>query len=135
MTKQETFDAMVRGVIAQGGAAFNATEKACRYRATAADGSCRKCAAEHLIPDDRYTSDIDRSGQVVNNVAVSALLIDELGHDLDVVWSVQDAHDQAAGHMVDDVMMVVPDDVFLTTFRAKVRTLAEHYKLSAEACA
>ena len=61
MTKQETFDIAVRGVILQGGPSVRNTEsgRRCVYRGP----NGRKCGVGHLISDEYYNPDSDKKKQ------------------------------------------------------------------------
>lgn len=90
MTKQETFDLAVAGVLAQGGPAVTDLGR-CQYRGA----GNTKCAAGHLIPDALYTRDMDDGGQIVTNEIARKVILD-LGHDQDLVEALQTAHDEPA---------------------------------------
>lgn len=57
MTKQELFDTVARGLIAQGEPSV--TGSICAYRFTKPDGKVLKCAAGQLIPDALYVAGIE----------------------------------------------------------------------------
>jgi hypothetical protein len=117
-TNQETFDTVVTHLRAQGERAMGldpATQvPACFYRAP--DG--KRCAAGWLIPDDRYDpafehtglGGMDDSGRNSNGVT---LLMEELGHDIELVAELQSIHDNAP----------------LDTWEDRFRQLAEHWGL------
>lgn len=103
-TRQETFDIAVTGVLGQGGQSIH-EEGHCVYR----NEKGRKCAAGHLIPDDRYDESleyasvceiaIDRCSETgIFSYTVGRLtrvgdIIRDEGHDLDLVCYLQSAHD------------------------------------------
>lgn len=91
MTKQETFDRVIKAVIKQGKPAMNI--HTCVYRAE--DGS--KCAAGHLIPDEKYVPATMAMGVVskISNPAVYNLIVEE-GHDPELVRALQRCHDSAS---------------------------------------
>lgn len=57
MTKQEIFDTVVIALRAQGSRSWCSTRMVCMYRAPNGD----KCAAGHLIPDDKYSEGLEES--------------------------------------------------------------------------
>lgn len=59
MTKQELFDTVARGLIAQGEPSI--TGSTCAYRFTKPDGKVLKCAAGQLIPDALYVAGIENN--------------------------------------------------------------------------
>ncbi len=145
MTKQETFDTVVRALLQQGRASRNESGK-CRYRGPYG----AKCAAGHLIPDELYTLDLE--GCVVTlsdatNVLVEAATNDEeravlervhrnnqrlreiltsLGHDLELARDLQKAHDRAS-----EAEFFYPATPFVEGFRAQARWIAEQHGLDA----
>lgn len=96
MTKQETFTTVVNALRKQGEKS-QPTEGhgslCCQYHMEK-DGKVLKCAAGWLIPDDQY--DFRFEGDTVrvdpSENELSELLF-ELGHDLDLVESLQSIHD------------------------------------------
>ena len=68
-TKQEVFDTIVKHLAAQGIRSIDSRGN-CAYRAKGADGEILKCAAGAVIPDDRYSVEIEgfcvRRGEVWN---------------------------------------------------------------------
>jgi len=94
MTKQETFDFVVKAIVEQGRPAVDQFGN-CEYRT--ADG--RKCAAGHLIPDDQYQPSLEGWSVGTESVPESKRLRDIItaaGHDADLVSALQSAHDQSA---------------------------------------
>lgn len=86
-TKQETFDTVAKGLLAQGGP--SASFGRCRYRAVMADGSVRKCAVGFLISDKDYYPEMEK------NLDGAAPEFIEEGHNIDLVLDLQRAHDKA----------------------------------------
>ncbi len=121
-TKQETFDKVVRALRKQGSKAMN-SQRQCVYRTT--DGC--KCAAGHLIPDDRYepsmeglgVCDFEKGG---SDPTPLELLLKELGYDLDLVADLQACHDMSSSVS------------FLPEFTGKARSLALDNDLDPAVC-
>ena len=97
-TKQETFDTVAKHLLTQNAKANGegfCGATTCMYRAP--DG--KQCAAGCLIPDDRYTPELERnsvmchSGDGVGRPFKVGELIIELGHDLQLVYELQRVHD------------------------------------------
>lgn len=92
--KQQTFDTVVAHLRRQN--AQSMLGESCAYRG---DGGL-KCAVGCLIPDDRYTTDIEygipawdpQDVPKAPSLAVAALLRD-LGHDLELCRQLQMVHD------------------------------------------
>lgn len=128
MTRQETFDKVVRAVIAQGRPSMRGG--ACAYRG---DDGC-KCAAGHLIPDEKYDpvmegatctptegdpSYFSPTARMANRVAT---VLREEGHTPVFVRELQRAHDAASG-----------SDDFVASFKRRVRRVAHSYDLNTAA--
>lgn len=86
MTRQETFDIVVNHLRKQGRKAIDENGH-CRYRT---DDGC-KCAAGCLIPDDKYSPDLEG-----NNIWYTPIynILFKLGHDLSLVGRLQQIHDK-----------------------------------------
>ncbi len=83
----------VVGVINQGKPAFSVGQGTCVYR----DNSGNKCAVGQLIPDDKYTPEME-GYQIESNFRVrKALNIDEYSDESRVLNRIQNSHDSAAG--------------------------------------
>lgn len=85
MTLQETFNIVVQNLRRQ------------RKQSLGIDGSCLyrsddglKCAAGWLIPDDKYSDSIE--DKCADDESVACILEEE-GHDVDLVLSLQRIHD------------------------------------------
>lgn len=115
MTRQETFDKAVRGVIEQGRPSVSGGT--CMYRG--ANG--RKCAAGHLIPDGKYEPEMD-SGSLDARPCVRELLA-SAGHDVKFVRELQGVHDLSTG---------TSDAEFLVRFRERAAKLAARYGLNTD---
>lgn len=89
MDKQQIFDEVAYGIIQQGAPSVNASGS-CRYRGP----NGRKCAAGHLIPDDRYKDSME--GCRVH--AVPYLGGQFAGPLLDFIAELQNAHDANSAH-------------------------------------
>ena len=98
---QETFDTVVAHLRRQRAKAeirgSSPGEKICVYRAP--DG--KRCAAGCLIPDDRYEPSFEYTvvggTEATHNNRANAvtLLMEELGHDINLVKALQSVHDDA----------------------------------------
>ena len=73
MNRQELFSAAYKGLAAQGWERATVTkmrygvlDSVCQYRATAPDGTMRKCAIGHAIPDDLYTPEMDSDQSLIH---------------------------------------------------------------------
>ena len=86
MTKQETFDRVVAHLRAQGRRSQWVQDgyTVCRYRTP--EGL--QCAAGCLIPDERYSEDLEGNG-----VETLMEFFTELGHDVKLVAHLQEVHD------------------------------------------
>lgn len=92
-TKQETFDAVVTHLRQQNARAMDKYE-GCAYRGD--NGT--KCAAGCLIPDDKYSKELEGRSMYSNvcgeeKITDAGRLIVELGHDIDLVYELQLMHD------------------------------------------
>lgn len=95
-TLQETYDQAARAIYDQGQQALSYGTGYCAYRTE----SGLKCAAGHLIPDEKYYSELEgnsiydpesfRDGES----GVKCLVCHELGHDQSLVSRLQNAHDR-----------------------------------------
>jgi hypothetical protein len=118
MTNQEAFDIAVKGVIAQGKAAYNPYHEDCYYRSP--DGS--KCAIGMIIPDDQYSPDIEGTGP-------RALL------RINSVWHIPALDDPSAGMLEalqdahDGVAREVPMVDFVSAFISNARDVARDHDL------
>lgn len=83
---QEQFDTVLFGIREQGGPSIERGD--CRYRAA----SGRKCAAGWLIPDEMYSSDLERRG--ATSPPVSRILA-RCGVDPWAADGLQAAHDDS----------------------------------------
>lgn len=125
LTKQEAFDKVARGIIAQGGPSLD-PDGACRYHGV--DG--RRCAAGHLIPDDQYKPTFERicvpwSADLTGNDdqrALSSCLL-AVHEDIKFIKRLQQAHDGATNG-------VDTDEDFMKGWRERMRLLAMEYELS-----
>lgn len=84
-TKQQTFDIVSRHLIRQNAKSRDGKGD-CLYR----DSNGNRCAAGCLIPDDRYSANLD--GNTVYASKIEYLFVD-LGHDIDILKDLQEIHD------------------------------------------
>lgn len=149
MTNQETFDIVARALIKQGRPAFDnlRTGGACRYRFALEDGTILKCAAGHLIPDEKYDPRMEGVGVYLeedyeccdeegkSKVRLLNKIIGEEGHDLSLVRELQTAHDDAAMFSnggIGILGFMEPENRFIKIFRDKMRLIAQDFSLSAD---
>jgi hypothetical protein len=118
VTKQETFDTIVRALVVQGQPSMNAERTRCMYRG---DGGT-KCAAGHLIPDEDY--DHTTEGGPITQEAI-AIVLNRDGHDIDLVRELQRSHDGAACEY----------GACVGKFKQYARNVAVQFGLNAEAAA
>lgn len=131
MTQQETFDFVVGAIVAQGGPSCNDMGY-CRYRTS--DG--RKCAAGHCIPDEVYNPEFEGCTAGPGHLAAASLAshpvarlrqaIADAGHDPDLVYQLQKAHD-ASTH---DFGHRRTDEEFLVEFKLKATRVAALFGLN-----
>lgn len=107
MTKQETFDTIVAHLRKQGEKAEDSSS-VCVYLTK--DG--KKCAAGCLIPPDRYDAGFE--SHVINDHPGLEALMKELGHDLNLVRSMQSIHDNYSVRHWEREFEGVADDLGLT---------------------
>ncbi len=132
MTKQETFDKVVRALRAQGRKSLRAGGITCAYRG----GEGGKCAAGHLIPDDKYDPAMEgiavRTDEEMVDLLPDVTWRSELlrrairseGHDLELVRDLQRAHDAASSI----------SGLFVHTFLTNARDVAANHEFDATAC-
>lgn len=119
MNNQETFDFVARALVKQGRPSVNRSQvdtngsPLCCYRAP--DGA--KCAAGHLIPDDRYSTRFE--GESVRDSRVRFALD---GFDIPFIAALQNAHDQAT----------IDKRPWLEAWAERMRTVAARYELSTD---
>lgn len=118
MTNQELFDTVARALMAQGGPSFQ--EDNCVYR-NPANG--RKCAAGHLIPDEKYASWMEGKSVLAVEL-ILAIGIPQIDADAWrlVLW-LQHAHDQSC-HVTTN------DSDWFTVWRKRMHTIAADNGLS-----
>ena len=86
-TKQEIFDAVCKGLAAQGfQRSVSRAFAVCRYRG---EGG-RKCAIGHLIPDDKYSIELEGGGVTFVPVRMAAGIPPEFEA---FAFDLQEAHD------------------------------------------
>jgi hypothetical protein len=134
VTKQETFDAVVGAVLAQGrpSAELRGTEDIrCLYRSS--DGC--KCAAGHLIPDADYQPHME--GGPVDGLRVLQDVLIREGHDIALVRDLQIAHDGAARRSRIPAPSWAGFDGarFVDRFKENARDVAAKFGLSARVAA
>lgn len=125
ISKQETFDTVCKALIAQGKPAVAVNGyggRACRYRT---EDGC-KCAAGHLIPDDKYNPALEGYSLGDNRVA------EAIGdHDRKLVGALQALHDDLAMHHFFDgsVTRQRTDAEWLVAFKEAAQDYAERHGL------
>lgn len=101
MTQQELFDKVCKAVIEQGEPAADALGSAqarCYYRLHKPDGKVLKCAAGHLIPDDKYSQYMEGKG--LASLKAYGIVIEFPG----LISQLQGAHDRAASDSIDETL-------------------------------
>lgn len=114
LTKQEAFDAVARGILAQGKPAYDRSTLDCHYRS---EDGC-KCAAGHLIPDDLF--DPDMEGHVIHDPIFDGIFFVDF---LPFVDKLQVIHDTCARRTDND-------EDFIEQFKMDMRVLADSHGLS-----
>ena len=84
--KQETFNIVARHLLEQGAVSMRAGRDMCGYRGSGG----MKCAAGILIPDDRSRDGLEGFSADEGEVAK---ILEELGHDTQLVRDLQEVHD------------------------------------------
>jgi len=113
LTLQEIFDISSKGIIDQGGYAW--ADGACVYRAP--DGN--KCAAGHLIPDEKYDPAMEGGALLNRPEVVEAIGLKHDTTELDLLRELQIAHDNSSGY-----------EGFMSDWLRRVRSVGEKYGLS-----
>lgn len=120
ITMQETFDFVV-GKIREQGCASMGDNKSCLYRGP--NGT--KCAAGHVIPDDKYDPIMENCTVAKNEftgmnegVKLIRKVLLETGHDLQILRGLQFCHDESSRF-----------ENFLERFEREAKSLAETYEL------
>jgi hypothetical protein len=92
MTKQEYYDLLVKTSLEGGFPARESWHTGCKYRTT--DG--KKCAVGLLIPDEKYSYDVERQGTVIGLSAVYPDLVNSILPE-NMIWEhlreIQKVHD------------------------------------------
>lgn len=126
MTKQEIFDKVWCGILAQGQPSMDESDRFCMYRG--ADG--RKCAAGHLIDDEHYHRNLELVAVdfgYFNNEVVEALQnsIGTLDNELVVlIRELQIAHDTSSSERAAN---------FVSSFQARAEGVATRFGLNVPA--
>jgi len=85
LTDQEVFDRVARHLLTQGERAYDNVRGVCMYRK-----GCLKCAIGCLIPDDKYSTELEGLG--VDNERVREAL-KGITESWDLLGAIQDVHD------------------------------------------
>lgn len=119
--KQTAFDTALNGIRAQGKPSLSAdpVDNYCLYRAP--DGS--KCAIGHLIPDDKYSPDMEMGGiyQRIHEICPIIGVETADWRTIDFLSELQKAHDRGRN---------APHDQFLPGFEERMVELANNYDLN-----
>jgi hypothetical protein len=92
-TKQETFDTVAKALLKQGKPSTTFDGYGCLYRSS---DRC-KCAAGHLIPDDKYITEMDSADNSAANVQSDVIkVLTEQGFNPEFVRRLQKIHDFTA---------------------------------------
>lgn len=117
-TKQEMFDIIVKGILKQGCQSIDG--KSCKYRGP----NTHKCAAGLLIPDEKYSSDLE--GKIAMDFPVYNIIESE-GYDPFFVQEFQTIHDAYGTSSVRDLNLS-----FIDYWKKKMIILATNNNLSYE---
>lgn len=139
--EQSLFDRVVIALRRQGGPSFGtmsgSSGPTCLYREKRPDGTVRKCAAGHLIPDEVYSPDME--GKLIDDSFNDDLLGRRsiravLGEHTFLVDHLQRAHDEACARdfYLEEVLRT-PDDVWLKHFIESAKRIASDRDISDEA--
>jgi hypothetical protein len=123
---QAIFDAAVRGLHAQGKRSGTTTSGRCYYRSASG-----KCGIGHLIPDDRYKTEMDYPDTTkVPSTGIRTLIgyyfPEWIGLE-NLMTSIQSAHDYASYHKHNLEFTDVNGECGIAT---RYRNVAEHYNLN-----
>lgn len=122
VTKQEVFDTVVNGIIAQGGPSIVTPEisiRVCRYRSD----NGRKCAAGILIKDEHYSPDLEGWTAAYSPV-IKALTLSGLHQgSIPLVRDLQNSHDNVSNLTMDD-------EIFIREFLRRAHAVAEYHGLT-----
>jgi hypothetical protein len=130
VTRQETFEKVVKAVIAQGrpSATIRADNSVrCLYRGP--DGC--KCAAGHLIPDEDFKPAMEGCS-ATNSIHIKEVLKRD-GHNADLVFELQNAHDSAA--RMSRTYAGFDNANFVEKFKEQAKDVARKHRLHTEALA
>jgi len=132
---QSVFDHVVSSIIVQGKPSigtitrFGKIEVTCKYRGE--NGA--KCAAGHLIPDAKYTPEIE--GLASYTPQVQELIgVPDSGPIAALINQLQGAHDRAAsedGTMEAESFAKVTPEQFVESFKTKAQKVAVGFELNA----
>lgn len=91
MTRQEIFDIVLKGIVSQGGPAYDYEHNSCVYR----DDRGRKCAAGWIIPDENF---LFRWNTAIIHQEAASMLPKELrdADTLRFLRALQNIHDENA---------------------------------------
>ena len=124
--QQAAFDDAVRGIIKQGGPSVGGSNRKaqfCRYRG---DGDTA-CAIGQLIPDTKYSPEMEGQGIEGHFSGVTAMIDDKYGcalrRDLEFLSDLQCAHDSAERHSDNN-------EEFLAEFVSAAKDVALKHLLS-----
>lgn len=124
-TKQETFDVVARGILAQGGPGMQ--DRLLGYL----QSNGRRCAGGHVMRVELYDTRINYLSASIAVQMVPGIFGE---HDLQFVRSLQNIHDHWALHVVDaDVTERERDAMFLAGWTRGMRDHAANHGLDASA--
>lgn len=83
---QETFDTVVKHLLTQNKRSEDRYSTGCKYKTSTG----LKCAVGCLIPDDKYSPEMEGSSTLFGQVK---LLMEDLGHDISLLGRLQGIHD------------------------------------------
>jgi len=91
-TKQQTFNTVVKALFKQNCRSASSPPDDANSRCFYRGPNESKCAAGHLIPDEKYQSKME--GISINKYNIVGKVLQEQGHDLHLCFALQSVHDK-----------------------------------------
>lgn len=125
-TRQQTFDIICNHLLTQNEKSRNGEGGACKYR----DRQGNRCAVGVLIPKEKYDSAME--GQIVNCLSSQVhILMKNLGHDIDLLSSLQVVHDSTEASDWGEHLRLVAK-MFGLEFRGKFQSCEPCVQINAD---
>jgi hypothetical protein len=122
MNKQEIFDTVVKGILAQGGESFDHKKGFCVYK----NSNGRKCAIGQLISEEKYNPEVE----TLRLNSVLKLIDSKYTEEFLFFDKLQHIHDVSGRSSRSDRR--VSDEIFLWTWKTKMIEFAKQENLSIE---